>query len=251
MKVILLERVEGWGGLGDVVNVKDGYARNFLLPRQKALRATEANLKVFEGQRSDIEARNAKARQAAEKSGEKLDGTSYILIRQAGESGQLYGSVSGRDVADAVNAEAASKIDRAMVVLDKPIKTLGLHEVKVRLHPEVTVTVTLNIARSADEAERQARGENVISSQFEEERIADEQARPTSSRAARVRTKATSPKPRSSRPRPRRHAGRSAGCAPFRFRYRFWAALRASQSRVAWHAAIARWWPGRSRLRAT
>lgn len=175
MKVILLERVEGWGGLGDVVNVKDGYARNFLLPRTKALRATEANLKVFEGQRVEIEARNAKAKDAAAKSGEKLDGTSYILIRQAGESGQLYGSVSGRDVADAVNAEGG-KVERAMVVLDKPIKTLGLHEVKVRLHPEVTVTVTLNIARSQDEAERQARGEDVINAQFEEERIAAEQA---------------------------------------------------------------------------
>ena len=176
MKVILLERVEGWGSLGDVVNVKDGYARNYLLPRSKALRANAANLKVFEGQRAEIEARNAKAKDAAGKSGEKLDGTSYILIRQAGESGQLYGSVAGRDVADAVNAEGTSKVDRSMVVLDKPIKTLGMHEVKIRLHPEVTVTVTLNIARSQDEAERQARGENVIDSQFEEERIADEQA---------------------------------------------------------------------------
>jgi large subunit ribosomal protein L9 len=168
--------VEGKGGLGDVVNVKDGYARNFLLPRSKALRANNANLKVFEGQRAEIEARNAKAKEAAGSSGDKLDGTSYILIRQAGESGQLYGSVAGRDVSDAVNGEGVSKIDRAMVVLDKPIKTLGLHEVKVRLHPEVTVTVTLNIARSQDEAERQARGENVIDSQFEEDRIADEQA---------------------------------------------------------------------------
>ena len=175
MKVILLERVERLGGLGDVVNVKDGFARNFLLPRSKALRATEANLKVFEGQRADIEARNAKARQAAETSGEKLDGTSYVLIRQAGESGQLYGSVAGRDVADAVNAEGG-KVERAMVVLDKPIKTLGLHEVKIRLHPEVTVTVTLNIARSPDEAERQARGENVISAAFEEDRIAADRA---------------------------------------------------------------------------
>ena len=175
MKVILLERVEGWGGLGDVVNVKDGYARNFLLPRQKALRATGANLKVFEGQRAEIEARNAKAKDAAGAAGQKLDGTSYILIRQAGESGQLYGSVSGRDVADAVNG-GGGKVERAMVVLDKPIKTLGLHEVKVRLHPEVSVTVTLNIARSADEAERQARGEDVIITQFEEERIASDQA---------------------------------------------------------------------------
>jgi large subunit ribosomal protein L9 len=176
MKVILLERVEGWGSLGDVVNVKDGYARNYLLPRSKALRANNANLKVFEGQRAEIEARNAKAKDAAGGAGEKLDGTSYILIRQAGESGQLYGSVAGRDVADAINAEGTSKVERAMVALDKPIKTLGLHEVKVRLHPEVTVTVTLNIARSQDEAERQARGENVISSQFEEDRIADEEA---------------------------------------------------------------------------
>ena len=175
MKVILLERVEGWGALGDVVNVKDGYARNFLLPRAKALRANNANLKVFEAQRAEIEARNTKAKDAAGTAGEKLDGTSYILIRQAGESGQLYGSVAGRDVADAVNAEAG-KVERAMVVLDKPIKTLGLHEVKIRLHPEVTVTVTLNIARSQDEAERQARGEDVINAQFEEDRIADEQA---------------------------------------------------------------------------
>ena len=177
MKVILLERVEGKGALGDVVNVKDGYARNFLLPRAKALRANSANLKVFEGQRAEIEARNAKAKEAAGQSGQKLDGTTYVLIRQAGESGQLYGSVAGRDVADAVNGgNAGAKVDRAMVVLDKPIKTLGMHEVKVRLHPEVTVTVTLNIARSQDEAERQARGENVIDSQFEEERIADAQA---------------------------------------------------------------------------
>jgi large subunit ribosomal protein L9 len=176
MKVILLERVEGWGALGDVVNVKDGYARNFLLPRSKALRANNANLKVFEAQRAEIEARNAKAKDAAGASGEKLDGTSYILIRQAGESGQLYGSVAGRDVADAVNAEGANRVERSMVALDKPIKTLGLHEVKIRLHPEVTVTVTLNIARSQDEAERQARGEDVINAQFEEDRIADEQA---------------------------------------------------------------------------
>src|SRR6185369_6726507 len=175
MKVILLERVERLGALGDVVTVKDGFARNFLLPRSKALRANAANMKVFEGQRAEIESRNANARAAASKSGETLDGHNYIMIRQAGESGQLYGSVSGRDVADAVNAEGG-KIDRSMVVLDKPIKTLGLHEVKVRLHAEVTVTVTLNIARSADEAERQARGENVIDSQFEEDRIADEQA---------------------------------------------------------------------------
>jgi large subunit ribosomal protein L9 len=169
MKVILLERVEGRGALGDVVNVKDGFARNYLLPRHKALRATSANVKVFEGQRVEIETRNTKAREAAAKTGEGLDGTSYILIRQAGESGQLYGSVSGRDVSDVVNAAGGAKIDRSMVVLDKPIKTLGVHEVKVRLHAEVTLTVKINIARSQDEADRQARGENVIASQFEEE----------------------------------------------------------------------------------
>lgn len=175
MKVILLERVEGKGLLGDVVTVKDGYARNFLLPRQKALRANAANLKVFEGQRADIEARNQKAKEQAGKTGENLDGTSYILIRQAGESGQLYGSVSGRDVADIVNA-AGGKLERSMVALDKPIKTLGLHPVKVVLHAEVIVSVTLNIARSQDEAERQARGEDVVNSQFEEDRVAAEEA---------------------------------------------------------------------------
>ena len=172
MKVILLERVERLGALGDVVSVKDGFARNFLLPRSKALRANGANMKVFESRRADIEANNEKAREAAAKSGDKLDGASYVMIRQAGESGHLYGSVSGRDVADAVNAEGG-KVDRAMVILDKPIKTLGFHPVRVRLHPEVTITVNINIARSADEAERQARGENVITSQFEEERAAD------------------------------------------------------------------------------
>ena len=175
MDVILLERVEKLGAIGDVVKVKDGFARNFLLPRGKALRATKANLAHFEAQRAEIEARNVKNREAAAKNGEALDGTQYVLIRQAGESGQLYGSVAGRDVADAIRAEGG-KVDRSMVVLDKPIKTLGVHEVKVKLHAEVTITVTLNIARSQDEAERQARGENVIASQFEEERAAEAEA---------------------------------------------------------------------------
>ena len=174
MKVILLERVEGRGALGDVVTVKDGFASNFLLPRGKALRANASNMKVFEAQRAELEARNQRAREQAAKSGESLDGTAYVLIRQAGESGQLYGSVSGRDVADIINA-AGGKVERAMVVLDKPIKALGLHEVKVKLHAEVTVSITLNIARSEDEAERQARGENVIESQFAEERAAAEE----------------------------------------------------------------------------
>jgi len=177
MKVILLERVERLGALGDTVTVKDGFARNFLLPRHKALRATSANLKVFEAQRSQLEQRNATARSDSEKAGEKLDGSSYVLIRQAGESGQLYGSVSARDVSDAINAEDG-KVERSMVVLDTPIKTLGVHSIKVRLHAEVTVTVKINIARSNDESERQARGENVITSQFDEERqLAADQAK--------------------------------------------------------------------------
>ena len=176
MKVILLERVEKLGTIGDVVTVKDGFARNFLLPRAKALRATSANEKIFEAQRAQIEARNAQNKADAEKAGEKLDGSSYILIRQAGESGQLYGSVTARDVAEAIQAEGG-KIGRDQVVLNFPIKTLGVHEVKVRLHAEVTITVKANVARSQDEAERQARGENVIASQFEEERaMAAEQA---------------------------------------------------------------------------
>ena len=175
MKVILLERVERLGHLGETVNVKDGFARNFLLPRHKALRATEANLKVFEGQRAEIESRNAKAKSSAEGAAGKLDGSSYVLIRQAGESGQLYGSVASRDVSEAIQAEGG-QVERSQVVLDKPIKTLGLHQVKLRLHPEVTANVTINIARSQDEAERQARGEDVINAQFEEDRIQAEQA---------------------------------------------------------------------------
>ncbi len=170
MKVVLLERVERLGAIGDVVQVKDGFARNFLLPRQKALRATTSNLKVFEAERGQIETRNAEARAAAERSGAKLEGESYVLIRQAGESGQLYGSVSGRDVADVI-VEAGGRVERAQVVLDRPIKTVGMHEIKLRLHPEVTVTVKINIARSPDEADRQARGENVINSAFDQDRL--------------------------------------------------------------------------------
>ncbi len=169
MKVVLLERVERLGAIGDVVSVKDGFARNFLLPRSKALRATTANLRVFEAERGQIEARNERTRADAERAGERLAGSAYVLIRQAGESGQLYGSVSGRDVAEIIAAEGG-RVERSQVVLDKPIKTLGVHEVKVRLHAEVAITVNINIARSVDEAERQARGENVVSSQFEAER---------------------------------------------------------------------------------
>lgn len=175
MKVILLERVDRLGGIGETVQVKDGFARNFLLPRQKALRATEANQKIFDAQRATIEARNAANKAEAEKSGEALDGTSYVLIRQAGETGQMYGSVAARDVADAIKAEGGA-VERSQVVLNLPIKTLGVHEVKIRLHSEVTITVKVNVARSQDEAERQAKGENVITSQFEEERAIAEEA---------------------------------------------------------------------------
>ena len=140
--------------------VKPGYARNYLLPQKKALRATEANRARFESQRHQIEANNLKRRQEAEGVSGKVDGMSVVLVRQAGENGQLFGSVSPRDIAEAVSAEGVT-IDRRQVVLDKPIKTLGLHTTRIALHPEVVVQVTLNVARSEDEAERQARGEDV------------------------------------------------------------------------------------------
>ena len=176
MQVILLERVEHLGAIGDEVTVKDGYARNFLLPKQKALRVTEANRKRFADMRADLEARNAETRARAQSASEKIDGQSFVLLRQAGEGGQLYGSVSARDVADAAEA-AGHAVPRAAVVLEKPIKTIGIHTVRVRLHPEVTATVSVNVARSADEAERQAKGENVIAAALEEDRaVASAQA---------------------------------------------------------------------------
>jgi large subunit ribosomal protein L9 len=158
MEVILLERVAKLGQIGDVVRVKDGFARNFLLPRKKALRATDANRKRFETQRGDIEARNLELKQEAKAVAEKLDGHSIVLIRQAGESGQLYGSVSPRDIAETL-AQSRFKVSRDQVVLNTPIKALGLHAVPVHLHPEVDVKITVNVARSTEEAERQARGE--------------------------------------------------------------------------------------------
>jgi len=175
MQVILLERVENLGGIGDEVKVRDGFARNFLLPQKKALRATDTNRKVFEARRAEIEARNAEAKADAEKASGKVDGTSYVLIRQAGEAGQLYGSVSSRDIADEI-AKSGAKIDRGAVVLDKPIKTIGVHDVRIRLHAEVYANVKVNVARSTDEAERQARGENVIASAVEADRAQSEAA---------------------------------------------------------------------------
>ena len=171
MKVVLLERVENLGAIGDVVTVKDGFARNFLLPREKALRATSKNLEKFELDRAAIEARNDKNKGEAQKIADKIDGQTYVMIRQAGETGQLYGSVAGRDVAEAVQAEGG-KVERSQVVLNTAIKALGVHEVLVRLHPEVTATVKINIARSAEEAERQAKGEDVIKSAYDEDRNA-------------------------------------------------------------------------------
>jgi large subunit ribosomal protein L9 len=160
MQVILLERIGRLGQMGDVVNVKDGYARNFLLPQKKALRATPDNLARFEKDRAQLEARNLELKKEAEAVAGKLNGQSFLAIRQAGDTGQLYGSVTSRDIAEVVTAGGFS-LDRRQVVLDRPIKTLGLQPVRIALHPEVIVSVTLNIARSQDEADRQARGEDV------------------------------------------------------------------------------------------
>jgi large subunit ribosomal protein L9 len=160
MEVILLERVAKLGQMGETVKVRPGYARNFLLSRGKALRATKANKEHFETQRAQLEARNLERRKEAEAVGEKLNGQSFSIIRQAGESGVLYGSVSTRDLAEIMTAGGFT-VDRSQVVLNQPIKTLGLHTVPVSLHPEVEVKVTINVARSPEEAERQARGEAV------------------------------------------------------------------------------------------
>ena len=170
MQVVLLERVEKLGQIGDVVKVKDGFARNFLLPKKKALRATKANLVYFETQRAQLETRNLEHRKEAEQIGEKLKGKSFVLLRQAGDRGQLYGSVSPRDIADVVTAGGFT-IARTQVPIDKAIKTLGLHPISVVLHPEVRVSVIVNVARTEDEAERQARGEDVLAEQTEEEEV--------------------------------------------------------------------------------
>ena len=158
MQVILLERISRLGQMGDTVKVKDGFARNFLLPQGKALRANEANKKKFEGQRAQLEARNLERKSEASQIAEKLDGKSFIVVRSAGETGQLYGSVSTRDIAELLTAEGFS-VSRTQIELNQPIKTIGLTNVAIALHPEVEVTVTLNVARSAEEAERQAKGE--------------------------------------------------------------------------------------------
>jgi large subunit ribosomal protein L9 len=168
MQVVLLERVEKLGQIGDVVKVKDGFARNYLLPKKKALRATKLNLELFETQRHQLEARNLERRKEAEQVAKKLEGRSFMMLRQAGDRGYLYGSVSPRDIADVVTAGGFS-IARGQVPIDKAIKSIGLHEVFVVLHPEVRVPVTINVARTEDEAERQARGEDVLAEKTEEE----------------------------------------------------------------------------------
>ena len=172
MEIILLERVEKLGSIGDVVNVKDGYARNFLLPNKKALRANEANRKVFEANRGKIEADNAARRGEAETHSANVEGKSVVLIRASSNAGQLYGSVSVRDIVDALNADGAD-IAKSTVVLERPIKTIGVFDVKVTLHPEVAVMVKVNVARSTDEAEQQAAGVDVIKAMFEDEAAAD------------------------------------------------------------------------------
>jgi large subunit ribosomal protein L9 len=177
MEVILLERISRLGQMGETVKVKDGFARNFLLPQGKALRANEANKKKFESQRVQLEARNLERKSEAEKIAEKLDGMSFVAVRSAGETGQLYGSVSTRDIADLLAGEGFN-VARNQVELNQPIKSIGLTNVAIALHPEVEVTVTLNVARSADEAERQAKGEDLTSAEAIYGEDINENARP-------------------------------------------------------------------------
>jgi large subunit ribosomal protein L9 len=171
VEVILLERVEKLGQMGQVVNVKPGYARNYLLPQKKALRATKENLTYFESRRAQLEAANLQRKSEASEIGGKMEGLSVVVVRQAGESGQLYGSVAARDIAQAVT-EAGFTIEKRQVVLDRPIKTLGLHPVRIALHPEVSVTITANVAQSPEEADMQARGIDPLRLREEEEEAA-------------------------------------------------------------------------------
>jgi large subunit ribosomal protein L9 len=171
MEVILLERVEKLGAIGDVVKVKDGFARNYLLPRKKALRANESNRKLFETNRARIEEENESRRSEAEKSAKGIDGKTVQLIRQASNTGQLYGSVSARDIVEALDADGA-KVTKSQIVLDRPIKAIGMHEIKVALHPEVAVAVKVNVARSPEEADLQAQGVDVMAQMFERDTAA-------------------------------------------------------------------------------
>ena len=168
MEVILLERIAKLGQMGDVVRVKDGFARNFLLPKGKALRASEANRSRFETMKIDLEARNLQQRGEAEKVAEKLNGQSFTVLRQAAEGGQLYGSVAVRDLVEALVAEK-HKVNKSQIILDRPIKAIGVYEVRVALHPEVAVTVKVNVARSPEEADMQAQGVDVMAAMFEKD----------------------------------------------------------------------------------
>jgi large subunit ribosomal protein L9 len=192
IELILLERVEKLGQMGQVVKVKPGFARNYLLPQKKALRATKENLTYFESQRAQLEANNLQRKGEATEIAGKLEGLTAVIIRQAGESGQLYGSVSARDIAEAVT-EAGFTIEKRQVVLDRPIKSLGLHPVRVALHPEISVTVTVNVAQSAEEAEMQARGIDPLRAREEEEEGAEATA------AAGARSSSPQPSPRERR----------------------------------------------------
>ncbi|NVD43982.1 50S ribosomal protein L9 [Qipengyuania atrilutea] len=173
MDIILLQRIEKLGTIGDVVTVKDGYARNYLLPQKKALRANESNKKVFEANRERLEKENAERRTEAEKSGEKVDGTEIVLIRASSNTGQLYGSVNVRDIVAGLESKG-HEIDKKQVIMGNPIKTIGMHDVRVDLHPEVSVTIKANVARSDDEAELQSQGVDVMAAMFEEEQKASE-----------------------------------------------------------------------------
>ena len=179
MDVFLLERISRLGQMGETVKVKDGFARNFLLPQGKALRANEANKKKFEGQRAQLEARNLERKSEAEQVAEKMDGMTFVVVRSAGETGQLYGSVSPRDIAELLVAEGFT-ISRNQVELNQPIKEIGLRNVSIALHPEVEVAVTLNVARSTEEAERQARGETLTTAEAIYGEDINENARPDS-----------------------------------------------------------------------
>lgn len=172
MEVVLLQRVEKLGQMGDVVNVKDGYARNYLLPQEKALRATKANLARFERERAQLEARNLELKKEAEAVAAKLDGQSFVVIRSASEAGSLYGSVTSRDVADAAT-EGGFTVGRGQIVLDRPVKELGLHAIRVVLHPEVAAEITVNVARSQEEAALQASGKSIQDLRAEEDAEAE------------------------------------------------------------------------------
>ena len=190
MDIILLERVEKLGSIGDIVTVKTGYARNFLLPNKKALRANAANKKVFEANRQQIEADNEAKRKEAEAASGSIEGKQIVLIRASSASGQLYGSVSVRDIVEALNADGKSSVvEKSMVILEKPIKTLGVFDVRVRLHPEVNVTIQANVARSDDEADLQKDGVDVIAQMFEEDQaeLAANALAPDSGRNSRNR----------------------------------------------------------------